>query len=95
MSFPELCPFANHSTHMANYEPSAELAEADEAIRAALSLARAQEARVKQMRAAGLQTGEAEALLAAYRHGVHLAIRRKSSLEGPLRRNSHSRRDLF
>lgn len=72
-----------------------DLAETDEAVRAALSLARAQEARVKQMRAAGLETREAEALLAAYRHGVELAVRRKSSLEAASRRNSCSRRNSF
>jgi len=68
------------------------LAEADQAIRSALSLARAQEARVDQMRAQGLDTSEAENLLAAYRHGVHLAFRRKSGLEAALRRNSRVRR---
>lgn len=86
----ELSPFSNHSAYMQSDESN--LAEADEAIRAALSLARAQEAIVRQMRAAGLQTHEAEALLAAYRHGVHLAVRRKSSLEAAPRSNSRSRR---
>ena len=68
------------------------LAEADEAIKSALSLARAQEARVEQMRVQGVDTHEAEALLAAYRYGVHLAVRRKSVLEAALRRNSRLRR---
>ena len=68
------------------------LAEADEAIKSALSLARAQEARVEQMRVQGLDAHEAEALLAVYRYGVHLAVRRKSVLEAALRRNSRLRR---
>ena len=68
------------------------LSEADAAIRSALGLARAQEGRVEQMRAAGLETRQAEALLAAYRQGVHLAVRRKTSLEAALRRSSRSRR---
>lgn len=70
------------------------LAEADEAIRSALNLARAQEVRVEQMRAEGIETREAEALLAAYRHGVHLAVRRKSALEAAVRRSSRLRRSL-
>jgi hypothetical protein len=68
------------------------LGEAEEAIRSALGLARAQEARVAEMRAHGLDTREAEALLAAYRHGVHLAVRRKSFLEAAFRRSSRLRR---
>jgi hypothetical protein len=68
------------------------LAEAEETVKTALSLARAQEARVAQMRTAGLETKEAEALLAAYRHGVHLGVRRKSALEAALQRTVRSRR---
>jgi hypothetical protein len=68
------------------------LAEADEAIRSALSLARAQEGRVEQMRVQGVDTREAEALLSAYRYGVHLAVSHKSALEAALRRNSRLRR---
>jgi len=85
--------FFSHSAHMGS-DLELNLAEADEAMRTALSLARAQEARVAQMRAQGLDARDAEALLAAYRHGVHLAVKRKCALEASLQRTLRSRRSL-
>ena len=82
-----------HSAYM-DSDLELSLAEADEAIRSALRLARAQEARVEEMRAEGVDTREAESLLAAYRYGVHLAVRRKSGLEAAIRRSSGLRRSL-
>lgn len=53
-----------------------EVQAADQAVQAAHSLIRAQEADVDRMRAVGLNTQRAEALLHAYREGARLAEER-------------------
>jgi hypothetical protein len=62
-----------------------QLADAEEAINTAQNLARSQEQQVARMQKEGLNTRDAEALLAAYRLGVQLAVQRKASLEAALR----------
>jgi hypothetical protein len=58
-----------------------ELHAASEAVRDANGLVRHQEAEVIRMREAGLNTQQAEALLAAYRDGVRFATERRKALE--------------
>jgi hypothetical protein len=56
------------------------LAEADEAIEAGAKLVSAQEARVAEMREAGLNVSKAEALLEAYRYAVRVTVQNKDAL---------------
>jgi len=57
-----------------------ELKEAEEALREAAGLIRAQENKIASMRRAGLNTSEAEALLLAYRKAIELATQRYNTL---------------
>jgi hypothetical protein len=69
------CP--SRYLHMGHEE---ELQVADQAVQAAHSLIRAQEADIGRMREAGLNTQRAEALLHAYRDGARLTEERKQAL---------------
>ena len=57
-----------------------ELKEAEEALREATGLIRAQEKKIALMKAAELNTSEAEALLLAYRTAIELATDRYNTL---------------
>jgi hypothetical protein len=57
-----------------------ELREATEAARAATDLVHAQEAKIAAMKAAGMNTSEAESLLASYRSAVQMATERRNTL---------------
>jgi len=57
-----------------------ELNEAEEAIREAAGLIQAQEKKITSMKAAALNTSDAEALLLAYRTGIELATARYQTL---------------
>jgi copper homeostasis protein CutC len=58
-----------------------ELQEAIEATQAATALVREQEDKIATMKAAGVDTSRAEALLAAYRAAAHLAADRRDWLQ--------------
>jgi hypothetical protein len=57
-----------------------ELKEAEEALREATGLIRAQEKKIASMKAAGLNTSDAEGLLLAYRTAIELATDRYNTL---------------
>ena len=63
-----------------------ELKEAEEALREAAGLIRAQESKIASMKSAGLNTSEAEALLLAYRTAIGLAKERYNSLRALVKR---------
>jgi hypothetical protein len=70
-----------------------ELRSAEQVLRAAQGLVRAQEAEVRRMRGAGLDTMRAESLLAAYREGVRLAIERREAIEALARQSPFMNKD--
>ena len=57
-----------------------ELHEAIEAVQAATALVREQEDKIATMKAAGIDTGQAESLLAAYRAAARYAAERRDGL---------------
>ena len=58
-----------------------ELQEAIEAVRSATALVVEQEAKIATMKAAGLNTNDAESLLAAYRAAAHYAGEQHDDLQ--------------
>jgi hypothetical protein len=56
------------------------LADAEQELDNARRLVRAQEAKIRSMRAAGLNPHDAEDLLAAYRYGTQLATDHRNAL---------------
>lgn len=68
------------------------IAEADEAIAAGEKLVSAQEARIAEMRRAGVNVSRAETLLEAYRHAVRVAMQNRDALLNWFQRNRSSTR---
>jgi len=66
-----------------------ELQEATQAVDLASGLVRLQEAHVARMRQAGIDTQQAEALLAAYRDGARYATKRRNEALGRLKGPPH------
>jgi hypothetical protein len=64
------------------------LAAANELVDEARKLVTAQEQEVARMRAAGLNSSKAQALLDAYRVSLHLADKEKAEVEADIERQS-------